>query len=172
MPPLRERGDDVLLLADHFLKHSNRELGKAVDGMAPEALELLQRYPWPGNVRELQSVIKQALLQTKGPVLLPEFLPASLRSQSNPWAASPAVAQPNLADLTCFIQEQLQRGSTSLYADLLALVERQVLGEVLRHTAGNRSQAAKILGITRPTLRAMLIALRLAAEQPAGAQDE
>ena len=81
LPPLRERGDDLPLLAEHFVRRFGRELKKDVRGIAPEAMELLRRYPWPGNVRELQSVIKQALLQATGPVLLPEFLPAAVRGQ-------------------------------------------------------------------------------------------
>ena len=79
LPPLRERGDDLPLLAEHFVRRFGRELGKDVRGVSPEAMELLRRYPWPGNVRELQSVVKQALLGTTGPVVLPEFLPAAVR---------------------------------------------------------------------------------------------
>ena len=78
LPPLRVRGDDLKLLTSHYLRRFNRELGKDVQGVAPETLELLRRYPWPGNVRELQSVLKQALLQAAGPVLVPDFLPASV----------------------------------------------------------------------------------------------
>src|SRR3954452_17869293 len=80
LPALRERGDDLPLLAEHFVRRFARELRKEVRGVAPESVELLRRYPWPGNVRELQSVLKQALLQTTGPVVLPEFLPAAVRS--------------------------------------------------------------------------------------------
>src|SRR6478672_10157026 len=81
LPALRERGDDLPLLAEHFVRRFGPELRKEVRAIAPEAMELLRRYPWPGNVRELQSVIKQALLQATGPVLLPEFLPAALRGR-------------------------------------------------------------------------------------------
>src|SRR5262245_9868906 len=75
LPPLRERGDDLPLLVRHYLRRFNRELGRDVREVAPEALEQLRRHPWPGNVRELQSVLKQALLQASGNVLLPAFLP-------------------------------------------------------------------------------------------------
>src|SRR4051812_48929755 len=67
LPPLRERGDDLSLLIDHFLKRFSPEMGKEVYRVAPEALELLRRHPWPGNLRELQSVLKQALLRAQGP---------------------------------------------------------------------------------------------------------
>src|SRR5262249_40124193 len=79
LPPVRERGDDLTLLVEHFVRRFNRELGKDVQRIAPETLDVLREYSWPGNVRELQSVIKQALLQTTAPVLLPDFLPAAVR---------------------------------------------------------------------------------------------
>src|SRR4051812_17629124 len=75
LPPLRERGDDLLMLVHQFLRRFSRELGREVQEAHLEALERLRGYSWPGNVRELQSVIKQALLRASGPVLLPAFLP-------------------------------------------------------------------------------------------------
>jgi transcriptional regulator with GAF, ATPase, and Fis domain len=66
LPPLRERGDDLPLLVDHFLKRLGPELGKEVHEVAPETLDVLRQYPWPGNVRELQSIFKQALLARSG----------------------------------------------------------------------------------------------------------
>src|SRR5882672_863505 len=73
LPPLRERGDDLLMLVQYYLRRFNRELGREVRAVPPEGLERLRAYPWPGNVRELQSVLKQALLKASGPVLLPAF---------------------------------------------------------------------------------------------------
>src|SRR5271166_4714234 len=78
LPPLRERGDDLSLLVQHYLRRYSGELGRAVREVAPEALQRLRSYSWPGNIRELQSVIKQALLRASGPVLLPAFLPETL----------------------------------------------------------------------------------------------
>ena len=75
LPPLRERADDLSLLVQHYLRRFCRELGREVHQVAPEALERLRGYSWPGNIRELQSVLKQALLQATGTVLLPAFLP-------------------------------------------------------------------------------------------------
>src|SRR6202140_1581497 len=83
LPPLRERGDDLLMLVELFLGRFSRELGREVSEVATETLERLRSHSWPGNVRELQSVLKQALLQAIGPVLLPEFLPADLSLQSS-----------------------------------------------------------------------------------------
>src|SRR5262249_25150871 len=75
LPPLRERGDDLALLVQFYLRRGSRELGREVREVAPEALARLRGYSWPGNVRELQSVLKQALLRAHGPVLLSDFLP-------------------------------------------------------------------------------------------------
>jgi len=152
LPPLRERGDDLPLLAEHFMQRFSLELNKDVCSIAPAALALLRRLPWPGNVRELQSVIKQALLQTTGPVVLPEFLPPALRGLDKGAGGADRPAF-NHGDLTGFIQDQLRAGSTTLYADYQAVVDKHLLTEVLRHTGGNLSQAARILGITRATLR-------------------
>src|SRR4029079_3325032 len=81
LPPLRDRGEDIALLARHFVRRFSQDLKKDVHTIPEETLAVLQQYAWPGNVREFQSVIKQALLQTTGPVLLPEFLPASVRAR-------------------------------------------------------------------------------------------
>src|SRR3954454_22187443 len=88
LPPLRERDDDLLMLVQYYLRRFNRELGREVREVAPEALARLRGYPWPGNVRELQSVLKQALLRAHGPVLLPEFLPDLPEAPAAPVAPS------------------------------------------------------------------------------------
>ena len=80
VPPLRERAGDLALLAQHFLRRFSLELAKEVDRVTPETLELLQRYSWPGNVRELQSMLKQAILQATGPVLVPGSFPPALQA--------------------------------------------------------------------------------------------
>jgi two-component system response regulator AtoC len=78
LPPLRERGDDLPLLVQLYLRRFSRELGRELRQVAPEAMARLRGYSWPGNIRELQSVLKQALLQASGAVLLPAFLPEPL----------------------------------------------------------------------------------------------
>src|SRR6266851_4322800 len=75
LPPLRERGEDLPMLVQHYLRRFSREFGRETREVAPEALERLANYPWPGNIRELQSILKQALLQASGTILLPVFLP-------------------------------------------------------------------------------------------------
>jgi two-component system nitrogen regulation response regulator GlnG len=159
LPTLAERGDDLPLLADHFVKRFSQELKKNVTTISPEAMALLAGYTWPGNVRELQSALKQAILHAAGPVLLPEFLPAAIRGG----AAVPGDL--GFADLTRFIDERLQNGSTDLLAEFQALTERQLIMQVLQSTANNLSQAARILGISRPTLRNKLTAYGIAIER-------
>jgi two-component system nitrogen regulation response regulator GlnG len=153
LPPLRERGDDLTLLVQHYLRRFNRELGRSVEGIALDALEVLRRYSWPGNVRELQSMLKQGLLQATGSVLLPDFLPPAL---FNLEARTPAPETGAGADLEQFIDGQLEAGVENLYDETLRRMERLLLARVLQHTGGNQLQAAKILGIARGSLRAKL----------------
>jgi two-component system nitrogen regulation response regulator GlnG len=148
LPPLRERGEDLVLLIQHYLRRYNQELGKNAEGISPEALDILRRYSWPGNVRELQSVLKQGLLQATGMVLVPDFLPASV-SKPEPRAGTPETSSP----LDQFIDEKLRSGTENLYDEILRRMEKVLLTRVLQHTAGNQVQAAKILGITRGSLR-------------------
>jgi len=156
LPPLRERAGDLALLVDAFVKRFSRELGKDVQRVAPETLDVLQRYTWPGNVRELQSILKKALLRATGPVLVPNFLPPALGRADKQEEAAAAAGFP---DWDRFVAERLEATSTDLYAEALAAMERQLITRVLRHTGGRQLQAAKILGITRGSLRTKLRAL-------------
>jgi two-component system nitrogen regulation response regulator GlnG len=170
LPPLRDRREDIPELVSYYLKRFSRELGKEVRYAAPQALALLEQYPWPGNVRELQSVLKQALLQASGSVLAAEFLPAAVR-QTPPLPSGPANgaaardgAELTETDLTRFVRERLAAGKTDLYEEYTALTERVLFLEVLAHTGGNLTQAAKVLGINRGTLRTRLEALGIRQE--------
>lgn len=156
LPPLRERGDDLVLLIEHFLCRLRTELNKPVEAISPEAMELLTAYCWPGNIRELEAAIRQSLLQTTGAAILPEFLPDSVRFCLNPSERDGLVS-----DLRPFVEDCLRRKSTEVYAEATELMERYVLTRVLRETHGNQSQAARILGITRGCLRARIRALHI-----------
>jgi len=152
LPPLRLRGDDLLLLVDHFLARANHDLGKNVRGLSPETLDTLKRYPWPGNVRELQSVVRQTVLQSSGPVLLADFLPDFLSEQvGEPPPAPPSPPSQDYWDQ--FVAERIQASGDRLYDEALARMESEVITRVLKHTGGNQVEAAKLLGITRTTLR-------------------
>ena len=152
LPPLRERGDDLALLVQHYLRRSGRALGKEVKVITPEALEVLVRHAWPGNVRELQNVLERALIEATGPVLLPEFLEPALAQRP----AAPPPADAPADDLAPFIEERLRAGSEDLYAETLRRMERLLLTRVLEHTGGNQLKAAQLLGITRGSLRTKL----------------
>jgi two-component system nitrogen regulation response regulator GlnG len=158
LPPLRERGDDLPLLVRHYLRRFSRELGREVGEVAPEALERLRRCPWPGNIRELQSVVKQALLQASGTVLLPTFLPGLAGESGEVGPAAPAGAAP---DLDAFLRKRLGPEAHDLYVELHREVDRFLLPRVLEYTGGNQHQAARLLGIARQTLRLKLRELGL-----------
>jgi DNA-binding NtrC family response regulator len=133
LPPLRERGDDLLMLSELYLRRFSQEMGREISQIAPEALERLRSYSWPGNIRELQSVLKQALLQASGTILLSEFLPADLPHESDPRPASHTVPHFGL-------------GGT------LADMERDAIQQCLGQTGGNRQRTAVLLGISTRTL--------------------
>jgi two-component system nitrogen regulation response regulator GlnG len=159
LPPLRDRGDDLPVLVRHYLRRFSRELGRDVREIAPEALEHLRAYPWPGNIRELQSVLKQALLQASGTVLLPAFLPDTLCATDGP----PAVTQPGTDDLgiAAFIRQRLAPDMTDLYAEIHREVDRILLTIALEYAQGSQRQASRLLGIARQTLRMRLRELGL-----------
>ncbi len=172
LPALRERGDDVALLIQHFVRRFSFELNKTVRDIAPETLQLLQHYRWPGNIRELQSVLKQSLLQMQGAVLLPSHLPVQLQTQRNDEAGlDSGVAGTDVA-LDTFVQKAIESGAENLYAMTLELMERELLMRVLKHTAGNQVQAARILGITRGSLRTKIRALGISIGRSVWSDDE
>jgi DNA-binding NtrC family response regulator len=175
LPPLRERLEDLPLLVDYFVRRFSRELKRDVQTVAPETLELLATYPWRGNLRELQSVLKQSLLQASGPLLLPDFLPPTVRNR-DPGSASTlaaalvppapeAPAEGNLPTIEQFLQDRLQAGGENLHGEWMTLMERQLITRVLRHTSGNQVQAAKILGIDRGSLRSKIRSLGISLER-------
>ncbi len=172
LPPLRERKDDLPLLVSFFLRRYAREMDKNVTGIASAALDLLQRYSWPGNIRELQSVIQHALLVASGSVIVPDFLPDSLRQEATARIDTPSFAPSAFQDLDRFIDESLEQGTGELYPRWQNVTELHLFQRVLEHTQRNISQAAKILGIHRGTLRAKIAALGLDADERRSSTDE
>jgi len=174
LPPLRERDGDILLLLEHFIARFSREMGKRdVEGFAPEAVEVLMQYSWPGNIRELQSVVRQALLNATGPVIVPEFLPEEVRghvrgrarSESEPVHGEHPNGKMPPADFQEFVERRLDHDSTNLYAEATEMMERYLLTRVLQTTEGNQSKAAQILGITRGSLRNKIRSLGISIGQ-------
>lgn len=133
LPPLRERGDDVLLLADHFLNRYTRELRKDVRGFTDDVRRLLQEYPWLGNIRELENVVERAVILAEGEVLGVEAFPQLLST-----GASGAERSSGAGDLTEYPP--------------LEKVERDYIMEVLQATQWNRKRASEILGISTVTI--------------------
>jgi two-component system, NtrC family, response regulator AtoC len=134
LPPLRERKQDILLLAKLFLQEFNSEFNKRVQKFMNKTEELLESYSWPGNVRELKNVIERSVILTQGEIVQPEHLPLELREGSK---------------LT--VPERTMLGRMSLEE-----MEKMHIAEVLNSVTGNKSQAAKILNISRSTLREKL----------------
>jgi two-component system response regulator HydG len=133
VPPLRERRDDIPLLAEHFLKRYAERHRRRLRGLTPRALDLLMRYDWPGNVRELEHAIERAVILARGEHLTPEEWPPTIR------AAGQA------EDSACH-QPPVPVGLT------LKEVERELIRKTLERTGGNRTKAAEVLGISRATL--------------------
>ena len=149
-----------------------------MEGISPEATELLKAYRWPGNVRELQSVIRQSLLNASGPVIVPDFLPVEIHSAWKPGVGTPNPAPSFSGDdqeynLKRFLDGQLtNRELENLHAQTLEFVERYLLRRVLEQTEGNQSQASRILGITRGSLRNKIRSLGITIEQVVHLDDE
>jgi two-component system nitrogen regulation response regulator GlnG len=163
VPPLRERREDIPELAHHFLFSFNHNLGRPLHGFAPEALDLLTAYDWPGNVRELQGVIRQAMLVATGHLIVPEFLPESLRRDAAP--APPPSIEGEKLDVAALTQSLLERGAKDVYSQVLREVERVVFLLVLRKTNYFQSQASEILGLSRTTLRTRLRELGISLDR-------
>ncbi len=170
LPALRERADDLAVLVQHFRRRFNRELGREVREVSPEAMARLRAYPWPGNIRELQSVLKQALLQASGAVLLPAFLPEPLGEPGEAAPLPPAGQEPGVE--TFVIRQRLAPAARDLYAETHRQVDRLLLPRVLEHTPGDLQQAALLLGIARQTLRLKLQDLGLSVTRPGEAEED
>jgi Nif-specific regulatory protein len=128
VPPLRERADDVGLLAEHFFQHYSKETGRKLKGLTPAAMKKLTTYHWPGNVRELRNVIERAVVLCGGPVI-------------------------EDADIWLSPLEAASAAAVAAYEPVtLEEMEKQHIGRTLDHTDWNKSRAAEILGIERSTL--------------------
>ncbi len=169
LPPVRDRGADLDLLVDHFLRQANRDLEKDVRQVAPEAMQLLREYPWPGNVREVQNVIRQAVLQTNGPVLLPDFLPETVRRYASDASPTGGTARGDTT-LDQLIERRLRAGSHQLYDEVVGRVEERLITQALRYTGGDKLEAIKLLGVNPATFRSTA-ALELLDLHPGGATE-
>jgi two-component system nitrogen regulation response regulator GlnG len=175
LPPLRDRGDDLTILIQHFLARISSEIKREIQGLATATLDALREYRWPGNVRELEGVLRQTLLQATGTIIVPEFLPPAI--------ANPPSAVDNLTfgladegsglphDIKQFLKQRLDAQSVNVYAETLEMMERFLLSEVLTLAEGNQSEAARTLGITRGSLRHKIRSLGISIESKVSAGD-
>jgi two-component system response regulator AtoC len=140
MPPLREREEDIPLLCGHFLKHFNQENGKAVEGLTPDAMQLLTTYAWPGNVRELRNTIEKMVVLARGNKLTVRDIPPSIAKQVG----------------TVVAVSQKAGAPASGQVHSLAAQEREMIFAVLEKNGQNITKAAMELGISRRTLHRKL----------------
>jgi DNA-binding NtrC family response regulator len=142
VPPLRDRRDDISLLAEHFYQEACKKQRKELSGFAPEALDMLTKHIWPGNVRELQTEIERAciLAQSGIPIQTYHFSPEITQGES--------LAQE-------IISERLS------YRESVKQFRRQLVGRALQECDGNRTQAARLLGMKRPNLIRLMKELKL-----------
>jgi DNA-binding NtrC family response regulator len=148
LPPLRDRGEDILPLAEHFLARSAPRAGKRLQGFRESAKKMLLAYAWPGNVRELENVVERAVALAEGDIVGPEDLPPAMRDRKNQDRLSSALAQ----------------GLT------LEELEREYIQRVLAAEGGNKTRAAQRLGLDRKTLYRKLE--EYASSRGAGASDD
>lgn len=142
IPPLRERGHDVLFLAQLFVQDFNTLLKKRIRGFSEQAQKILLPYAWPGNVRELKNVTERAMILCPGDVILPEHLPADLQRLAGKHVR--VIPEPAVT------QRPHRRASDQFIS--LSEFEKDYIREALEATGGNRTQTAKLLGISRSTL--------------------
>jgi transcriptional regulator with PAS, ATPase and Fis domain len=145
LPPLRERGDDILLLADAFLKDVCAAMGRPATGISEDARDQLLRHGWPGNVRELRNAIERAVIMCGGGLLASEHLPAAIGHASRS-AYAAASSRPSDAAPAGF-----PPGGVNLES-----IERDLVHKALAHARNNKSQAAKLLGLPRGQFYSLL----------------
>ncbi|MBK8253342.1 MAG: sigma-54-dependent Fis family transcriptional regulator [Polyangiaceae bacterium] len=155
LPPLRDRREDIVRLADRFIRRFANETGKDVRALTADAVRALDAYTFPGNVRELENMIERAVALASGPTIGLGDLPKSV-------VGLPASPAPRLADLP---------PEGCLLDDVLSEVERRLLLQALERTGGVRTAAAKLLGVTFRSLRYRLAKQGLGSDEP-DADDE
>ena len=176
LPPLRERPEDLPLLAAEILEETALELGRPVPQLDGAALELLGQHPFPGNVRELRNLLSRALVRCRGGVVGAAHLSLSLVTPVAPGPAAGTRAMADPGELSSPYPDDERARSPSYPPGLpldLAELERLAVAEALRRMSGNRTHAARLLGIGLRTLRNKLRAYRETGVEvePAGAAD-
>ncbi len=144
VPPLRERSEDILILAEYFVEEFNKKFGKKVKGFSEEAAQILRGYPWPGNVRELKNIIERVMIfQDMGNIITPEYLPAEVK------IAAPR--EENQLSLYSFSPVLPAEGIDfeALTVKITRDVKEKIINKALELSKGNKSKASHLLGISR-----------------------
>jgi len=147
LPPLRDRREDIPLLVEHFIEKYDARLGKKVERLEDEALQVLLAYHWPGNIRELENLMERSVLFADGPVILASSLPDSLRERGA--GAPPIAALGPLGAMAAPSGASMKEIVRQAQAEL----ERELIGRALEETGGNVTRAAKRLQISRKSLQ-------------------
>lgn len=151
IPPLRERKEDIEHLVEYFIKKFNRELAKDVKGVLPEMISELKNYPWPGNVRELQGIMHRGMVICQKDFLSPEDCE---------WPPISGTLEYRTGNLELLLAEAasilLHQGGDNIYKNGVAAFERLIVKKALELTKGNQVLTAKLLGMSRNTLRSKI----------------
>jgi two-component system response regulator HydG len=153
MPPLRERGNDIMMLADHFLKIANHELDRNVTTFAPEVVECFMNYRWQGNIRELKNVVRRATLLSEGNEITMKTLPLEISNFKVSSSFEPVNASSSAAGETKEPKHDLKNAALG--------AEHETILKVLREVNFNKTKAAEILNIDRKTLYNKMKAINL-----------
>ncbi|MDE0154947.1 MAG: nitrogen regulation protein NR(I) [Gammaproteobacteria bacterium] len=157
VPALRDRREDIPVLAEHFLRRSSAELGIETKLMLPQTREFLNSLNWPGNVRQLENFCRWITVMAPGKEIHLDDLPPELRNANLPAEA----AEDWESTLRHWVKSNLLRGETGLLGNVLPEFERILIEEALQQTGGRRSEAAKLLGWGRNTLTRKIKSLDL-----------
>ena len=157
IPPLRERREDIPLLANYFLRMYAAKNGKNISGISKEAMDILIKYRWPGNVRELENTIERAVVLSRGSTIIPADFPEDIHH---------AVAEHH--------EVAIEQRMISIPIGKLPLrdIERMVMEETLRQSKGNKNIASKLLGISTRTLYRKIDAGNLSSDTDAESEDQ
>ncbi|MFO0609470.1 MAG: sigma-54 dependent transcriptional regulator [Polyangiales bacterium] len=157
LPPLRERGSDIDLLAFHFLRHFAQRFGRPEMSFRPEALDALRQWPWKGNIRELENVVQRAVAIARGPVVALADLKKEVRENYRPSDTTPP---PNV---TASVFKDSLSITFEVHGDeefdlpaAIAHLKQRVLAHALERAGGNYTQAARLVGLKRTTFLAMI----------------
>jgi len=160
IPPLRERSDDVLRLAEHYIAYFNERLRRRVGGLSPEVADIFRRYSWPGNVRELRNVIERVMILEDGDQITPAYLPRGLAPDDRGARSSARSSQE--------VHGELPPDSFHLPPDGIVLddLEMSLVRQAIERSGGNQTRAAELLGVSRDQLRYRLKKLEETSGKP------